>query len=275
MTPAAAPVADAPGSPSPVADAPGSPAPAERPPLTVLIPVYNEERTIETLLRRVAEGPYPDKEVVVIDDGSTDATSRLLEGWIGRPGFRVLRHGRNRGKGAAVRTGLLHARGEVTIIQDADLEYDPADYPRLVEPILGGDAEAVYGSRYLDPARRLPWTRFRLGVAVFNGLVRLLYGRRLTDEATCYKAARTGLWRALDLRAERFELCPEMTAKLCRLGIRIVEVAISYDPRGASAGKKIGWRDAVQTVWTLLRWRLLPFGDGPRVLAPAYRTEHS
>ena len=173
----------------------------------------------------MAEGPYPDKEVVVIDDGSTDATPRLLEGWIGRPGFRVLRHGRNRGKGAAVRTGLLHAAGEVTIIQDADLEYDPADYPRLVEPILGGDAEAVYGSRYLDPARRLPWTRFRLGVAVFNGLVRLLYGRRLTDEATCYKAARTGLWRALDLRAERFELCPEMTAKLCRLGIRIVEVA--------------------------------------------------
>ncbi len=261
---------------APGAYALGSPAPAEtqRPLLTVLIPVYNEERTVATLLRQVAEGPYPDKEVIVIDDGSRDATPRLLQAWAGRPGFVLLRHEKNRGKGAAVRTGLLHARGEVTIIQDADLEYDPADYPLLVEPIRRGEARAVYGSRYLDPARRLPWTRFRLGVVCFNLLVRLLYGRRLTDEATCYKAARTALWRELGLRAERFELCPEMTAKLCRLGVRIVEVPISYHPRGASAGKKIGWRDAVQTVWTLAKWRLLPLGDGPRVLAPAYRTEH-
>ena len=256
MTPAAV---------APVADACDAPVPAARPTLTVLVPVYNEERTVEALLRKVAEGPYPDKQVIVIDDGSTDATPRLLEAWAGRPGFCVLRHGRNRGKGAAVRSGLAHAAGEVTIIQDADLEYDPADYPRLVEPILRGEAEAVYGSRYLAPARPLPWTRFRLGVAVFNGLVCALYGRRLTDEATCYKALRTGLWRALDLRAERFELCPEMTAKLCRRGVRIVEVPISYHPRGASAGKKIGWRDGVQTVWTLLRWRLLPFGDGRRM----------
>ena len=179
----------------------------------------------------MAEGPYPDKEVIVIDDGSSDATPRLLEAWAGRPGFVLLRHDKNRGKGAAVRTGLPHAHGEVTIIQDADLEYDPADYPRLVEPILRGEAWAVYGSRYLDPSRRLPWTRFRLGVVFFNLLVGLLYGRRLTDEATCYKAAATGLWRSLDLRAERFELCPEMTAKLCRRGVRIVEVPISYHPR--------------------------------------------
>ncbi len=209
---------------TPGAYAPGSPGDAapQRPTLTVLIPVYNEERTVEELLRRVAEGPYPDKEVIVIDDGSSDATPRLLEAWAGRPGFILLRHDKNRGKGAAVRTGLAHAR-EVTIIQDADLEYDPADYPRLVEPILRGEARAVYGSRYLDPSRRLPWTRFRLGVVFFNLLVRLLYGRRLTDEATCYKAAATGLWRTLGLRAERFELCPEMTAKLCRRGVRIAE----------------------------------------------------
>lgn len=239
-------------------DAAPSPTETKHPLLTVLIPVYNEERTVEALLRRVAEGPYPDKEVIVIDDGSTDATPRLLEKWAGVHGFRVLFHPRNRGKGAAVRTGLAAATGEVTIIQDADLEYDPADYPRLVEPILRGEAEAVYGSRYLAPTRRLPWTRFRMGVVFFNVLVRLLYGRRLTDEATCYKAARTALWRSLDLRAERFELCPEMTAKLCRRGVRIVEVPISYHPRGAVEGKKIGWRDAVQTVWTLLKWRLPP-----------------
>jgi dolichol-phosphate mannosyltransferase len=194
--------------------------------------------------------------VIVIDDGSSDATPRLLEPWAERPGFRVLRHASNRGKGAAVRTGLAQARGEVTIIQDADLEYDPADYPRLVEPIRRGTAEAVYGSRYLAPTRRLPWTKFRLGVMLFNGMVRVLYGQRLTDEATCYKAARTGLWRSLNLRAERFELCPEMTAKLCRRGVRIVETPISYHPRGAEAGKKIGWRDAVQTVWALIQWRL-------------------
>jgi len=246
---------------APVADAPGSPPP---PPLTVLIPVYNEERTVEVLLQRVADGPYPDKQIIVIDDGSTDATPRLLERWHGRAGFLVLRHERNRGKGAAVRTGLAHAAGEVTIIQDADLEYDPADYPRLVEPIRCGGAEAVYGSRYLAPAGPLPWTRFRLGVAFFNLLVLLLYGRRLTDEATCYKALRTGLWRSLGLRAERFELCPEMTAKLCRRGVAITEVAISYHPRGATAGKKIGWRDAVQTVWTLLRWQFQPFDHGGR-----------
>jgi glycosyltransferase involved in cell wall biosynthesis len=229
----------------------------DAPPLTVLIPVYNEERTVETLLQRVAEGPYPDKEIIVIDDGSSDATPRLLSRWAGRPGFVFLRHERNRGKGAAVRTGLLHAHGEVTIIQDADLEYDPADYPRLVEPIRRGEAEAVYGSRYLERDKRLPWTRFRLGVMFFNLLVKLLFGRRLTVEATCYKALRTGLWRELDLQAKRFDLCPETTAKLCRLGVRIVEIPISYHPRVASAGKKIGWRDAVQTVWTLLRWRVI------------------
>jgi dolichol-phosphate mannosyltransferase len=234
------------------------PAP-QPPPLTVLIPVYNEERTIDELLRRVADGPYPDKEVIVIDDGSSDATPRLLEAWADQPGFRLLRHAKNQGKGAAVRTGLAQARGEVTIIQDADLEYDPADYPRLVEPIRRGTADAVYGSRYLAPTRRLPWTTFRVGVMLFNGMVRVLYGQRTTDEATCYKAVRTSLFCALDLQAVRFELCPEMTAKLCRLGVRIAEVPVSYQPRGATDGKKIGWRDGAQAVWTLLRWRVAPF----------------
>jgi dolichol-phosphate mannosyltransferase len=168
-------------------------------------------------------------------------------------GFRVLRHAKNQGKGAAVRTGLAHAGGEVTIIQDADLEYDPADYTRLVEPIRCGEAEAVFGSRYLAPTRRLPWTKFRVGVMVFNGMVRVLYGQRTTDEATCYKAVRTSLFRALDLRAVRFELCPEMTAKLWRLDVRIAEVPVSYQPHGATDGKKFGWRNGASAVWTLLR----------------------
>jgi dolichol-phosphate mannosyltransferase len=235
------------------------------PVLSVIVPIYNEARTVDALLRRVLDGPYPGKQIVVVDDGSTDATPDLLRHWEGQ--MTLLRHPRNLGKGAAVRTGLAHALGEATIIQDADLEYDPAEYPRLVEPILHGDAEVVYGSRYLAPLQPLPWTKFRVAEVVLNMLVRVLYGRRITDEATCYKAFRTPLLRSLDLRAKRFELCPELTAKLCRLGIPIVEVPISYHPRGAEAGKKIRWYDGWQAVWTLLKWRVKPFATNPSRMA--------
>ena len=228
-----------------------------RPRLSVVVPVYNEERTVSELLRRVADGPYPfpEKEVVVVDDGSTDRTSEVLRAWADRPGFTLLRHPVNRGKGAAVRTGYGVARGDVVLVQDADLEYDPADYPRLVEPILDGKAQVVYGSRYLNPATPLPWSKFRLAVCLLNATVRVLYGQRLTDEATCYKAIHRDLLPHLNLQAERFELCPEITAKVCRLGIPILEVPISYVPRGGSEGKKIGWRDAFAAFSTLVRWR--------------------
>lgn len=230
--------------------------------LTVIVPVYNEERTVDALLRRLAAGPYPypEKEVLVVDDGSRDGTAAMLERWHGEPGFGFLRHAANRGKGAAVRTGLAQARGTITVIQDADLEYDLADLPRLVEAVRRGRAEAVYGSRYAAGDGRLPWTQFRLAVCLLNVLVRLLYGRRLTDEATCYKVVRTGLLRRLGLEAERFELCAEVTAKLCRLGVPITEIPISYRPRTRAEGKKIAWRDAWQTAWTLLKWRFLPVG---------------
>ncbi len=223
--------------------------------LTVIVPVFNEERTVDALLRRLCDGPYPDKEVIVVDDGSTDATPALLARWEGTPGIVLLRHQHNRGKGAAVRTGLAHAAGEITLIQDADLEYDPADIPLLVEAIRRGEGNVVYGSRYLCPSRALGWTRFRLAVCLLNALVRLLYGQRLTDEATCYKAFRTALLRQLDLRATGFEFCPEVTAKVCRLGYPIVEVPIHYRPRGRAEGKKIRWRDAWVAVWVLVRYR--------------------
>ncbi len=229
--------------------------------LSVIVPVFNEERTVEALLRRVCDGPYPhpQKEVLVVDDGSTDATPALLAKWSGREGVRVWRHPINRGKGYAVRTGLARARGRIVIVQDADLEYSPEEYPLLVEKLRRGEARAVYGSRYLAPAHPLPWDRYRVAVALLNGLVYLLYGQRLTDEATCYKAFLAELVPALDLRAERFELCAELTAKLCRLGVPIVEVPISYRPRTVAEGKKIGWRDAWQTFWALLRWRVARF----------------
>ncbi len=223
--------------------------------LSVIVPVFNEERTLDQLLRRLAAAPYADKQIIVVDDGSVDGTALILRGWEAKPGILVLRHASNRGKGAAVRTGLVHAQGEITIIQDADLEYDPWEFPRLVEIIDRREGEVVYGSRYLAPGTPLPWNRFRLAVVLLNRFVRLLYGQRLTDEATCYKAFRTKLLRSLDLKAERFELCAEITAKICRLGIPIVEVPISYRPRTSREGKKIGWRDAVETFWTLLRWR--------------------
>jgi hypothetical protein len=238
--------------------------------LSVIIPVYNEERTVDALLRRVVAGPfpYPQKEVIVVDDGSRDGTADVLARWRDRPGVLLLRHPQNRGKGAAVRTGLAHACGEITLIQDADLEYDPADYPRVVAPIRAGRAAVVYGSRYLAPAARLPWSKFRCAVWLLNQAVRVLYGQRLTDEATCYKALRTDVFRRLDLRSERFELCAEVTAKVCRLGLPIVEVPISYAPRTAREGKKIGWRDAWATFRTLLRWRVGPFGGGAAAAGP-------
>jgi dolichol-phosphate mannosyltransferase len=223
--------------------------------LTVLIPVYNEAATLEALLTRVLSAPYA-KQVIVIDDGSTDGTGALLEKWRKHPEILVLRHPHNQGKGAAIRTGLAAAQGRFTIIQDADLEYDPSDYPRLIEPLRRSEASVVYGSRYLSARPRgasAPlWCR--CGVALLNAAVRLLYGVRLTDEATCYKAFPTELLRRLDLQCRGFEFCPEVTAKVCRLGAAILEVPIHYHPRAVSQGKKIRWMDGVQALLALWKW---------------------
>jgi hypothetical protein len=226
--------------------------------LCVIVPVFNECSTIGACLERI-DGVALPKEIIVVDDGSDDGTSAVLAGYAGRPGFRLLRHDRNRGKGHAIRTGLELATGEVVVIQDADLEYDPADLPRLLQPIAEGKASVVYGSRRIGPDRRRHsgWL-YTLGGLVVTYATRVLYGLAVTDEATCYKMLRVELLRALDVKAERFDFCPEVTAKLALRGERILEVPISYAPRRKAEGKKIGWRDGVEALWTLLRLRIRP-----------------
>lgn len=223
------------------------------PVLTVVLPAFNEARTIDTILQRVLASTYH-PEVIVVNDASTDATAEVLAKWSGHPQVRLLTHAVNQGKGSAIRTGLTAATGEFCIIQDADLEYDPADYPVLIEPLRQRTATAVFGSRYSQRFRE-EWRLFRHGVRVLNWVVRGLYGQTLTDEATCYKALPTALYRVLDLQCTRFEFCPEVTAKLCRLGVRIHEVPISYAPRSTSEGKKIRLRDGWQAIQELWRWR--------------------
>jgi dolichol-phosphate mannosyltransferase len=230
--------------------------------LTVVIPVYNEAGTLDRLVSRVLDIPYAE-QVVIVDDGSTDGTGTILKHWTDNSRVVLLLHPHNRGKGAAIRTGLSHARGRFTLVQDADMEYDPCDYPRLLEPLLQGKADIVYGSRYLRPSLgNGSWRRlFRYGVALLNLAVRMLYGVRLTDEATCYKIFPTDVLRAMDLHCKRFEFCPEVTAKACRMGLTIAEVPISYTPRTAADGKKIrvtdGW-EALVTLWKWRRWHPMP-----------------
>jgi len=219
--------------------------------LSVIIPVFNEKATVEELLRRVAAAPTPghDKEVIVVDDGSTDGTAELLARLQAGGGFRLLRHERNRGKGAAVRTGLAAASGGLTIIQDADLEYDPGDYAALLAAADRG-APVVYGVRRgSGAAGRL---LFGLGGRLLTAVMNILYGSHLSDINTCYKLFRTGVLRDLRLEADGFDLCEEATAKALRAGLPIAEVPVSYSPRTAAQGKKIrlrhGWRGLLRII---------------------------
>jgi glycosyltransferase involved in cell wall biosynthesis len=221
--------------------------------LSVLIPVYNERSTIAETVRRVRESPV-DKEIIVVDDASTDGTDDVLRAIAG-PDLKVVRQSQNRGKGAALRRALEEVTGEVVIVQDADLEYDPGDYPRLLAPIAAGDAEVVYGTR----APRFEGMRWphRVFNWVAARLTNLLYRAGITDEATCYKVFRTEVLKAIPLRCERFDFCPEVTAKVRRRGIRIHEVPVSYQARSVGAGKKIRWWDGVEALWALLKYRFV------------------
>lgn len=229
--------------------------------VSILIPVYNEFHTFPQVLERVLGAPLPDgcsREIIVIDDGSTDGTPRMIAEFAQTGVIRARHSATNSGKGMALRTGLALASGDVVLIQDGDLEYDPADYSRLLEPILRGEADVVYGSRF--PGARNMKLRNRVANAILTAAANLLYGAHISDEATAYKAFRVPLLRSLDLQCRRFEFCPEVTAKLCRLGIRIHEVPVRYNARGIADGKKIRARDGFEALWTLIRYRFTSSG---------------
>ena len=229
------------------------------PTLSVVVPVFNEAATVRELLRRVTASPVR-KEIVVVDDGSTDGTREILASEASASGDTVLRvilHPANRGKGAALRTGFAAARGDVVVVQDADLEYDPAEYPRLLAPILDGRADAVFGSRFLSGDHRVLYFQHRLGNALLTFLSNLATNLNLTDMETCYKAVRRPLLQALPLREDRFGFEPEVPARLARAGARIYEVPVSYSGRTYEEGKKIGWRDGVRALWCIWKYGVL------------------
>jgi dolichol-phosphate mannosyltransferase len=228
--------------------------------VSIVIPVYNEFRTLDQVLERVRRAPLPagcEKEIVVVNDGSTDGTTHLLKDYTSS-GI-VVGHNSilNFGKGAAVRIGITLATGEVILIQDGDLEYDPNDFARLLEPIVKGQADVVYGSRFLGKPNGMAF-RNLVANRILTMTANLLYGARLTDEATAYKAFRAPLLRSMLLECRGFEFCPEVTAKVRRLGYRIHEVPISYNARNIADGKKIRARHGFEALWTLLRYRVTP-----------------
>jgi glycosyltransferase involved in cell wall biosynthesis len=223
--------------------------------VSVVIPAYNERETIREIVGRVQCVGLHD-EIIIVDDSSTDGTSELLEKLAQMPDVRVLRHEANQGKGAALRTAFTEARGDVVLIQDADLEYDPSDYARLLAPIQRGEADVVYGSRFLENADQDPSRLHRFGNRMLTTASNLLTGQRLTDMETCYKVFRRELLDDVPLRQDRFGFEPELTAKLARRGVRIMEVPIRYHSRGYDEGKKIGVRDGFNALYCILRYAL-------------------
>ncbi len=230
--------------------------------LSVVIPAYNERPTVEELLARVAAAPIPadlELEIVVVDDGSTDGTRELLRRLeeAAEPPFRLIEQPRNLGKGAALRAGFAAASGDVVLVQDADLEYNPRDYPVLLQPILDGEADVVYGSRFLGGPHRVLFFWHYVGNRLLTTLSNMLTDLNLSDMETCYKVFRAEVLRGLTLASDRFGIEPELTAKVARARARIYEVPISYHGRTYAEGKKIGWRDGVSAIWAILRYNLL------------------
>jgi glycosyltransferase involved in cell wall biosynthesis len=224
--------------------------------LSVIIPVYNEVGNIEEILRRVKATNKAD-EILVVDDGSQDGTRDILKNLDGKDTVRVILHEKNQGKGAAVRTGMDSARGEILLIQDADLEYDPRDYATLLQPLDEGIADVVYGSRFLGGPRRVAMYWHMVANKMLTFMTNILYNTILSDMETGYKVFRRKVVDGMKLRSKRFDFEPEFTAKVLKRHYRIYEVPISFNPRDYSQGKKIKLKDAFEAVWTLLKYRFV------------------
>lgn len=225
--------------------------------ISIIIPVYNEIYTLEQIIKKVEEADFCglEKEILLIDDGSTDGTQDILKKLEDK--YKVIYHGKNQGKGAAVYTGFQNATGDIIVIQDADLEYDPCDYKSLIELILQGRADVVYGSRLsgAKPSRSFMFTHL-LGNKLLTLATNILYGSTLTDMETCYKAFKTDIIKGIEIKSKRFDFEPEITAKVLKRGARLYELPISYYGRDYSEGKKITYKDGIHALWALLRFRI-------------------
>lgn len=222
--------------------------------LSVIIPCYNEKNNIVALVNRVLQSPISSKEIIVVDDCSKDGTREILEQQVKPLVSKIIYHEQNMGKGGALRTGFQAATGDVCIVQDADLEYDPNEYPKVVEPIFNGEADVVYGSRFLNQKRKGYFAN-RLANAFLTKLSNFFTHLKITDMETCYKAFKREIIQSIDIVENRFGFEPEITAKVAKLGVRIKEVPISYDPRTNEEGKKIGLKDGLRAIYCIWRYR--------------------
>ena len=223
--------------------------------VSILVPVFNESATVAAVIQRLLEVPLPaPREILVVNDGSTDGTRSALDSMPPHSSVRIIHAAENGGKGRAIRLGLAEARGTIIAIQDADLELDPAQLADLVAPILAGEARVVFGSRFLRPTSNVPWLSV-VANRTLTAVTNLLYGARITDMETCYKIMATDVARSLNLESDRFDIEPEITAKLLRQGHVIVERPVRFEPRSRAQGKKIGWKDGVRALQVLAKYR--------------------
>ncbi|MBU2219908.1 glycosyltransferase family 2 protein [Patescibacteria group bacterium] len=227
--------------------------------LSIIIPVFNEKNTVAEILKRIEAADLGvDKEIIIVDDFSTDGTREILKSYEKK--YRVLYHEKNQGKGRALRSGFTQASGDWAVVQDADLEYDPNDFKIMLEKARETGAAVIYGSRLFDRKYhyfegRYSGHIYALGGIFLTWLTNFLYGTKITDEPTCYKMIKMNLLKSIDLECERFEFCPEITAKIAKRGIKIEEVPINYYPRHKNEGKKINWKDGIEAIWTLLKYK--------------------
>ena len=220
------------------------------------MPVFNERKTIREIIAKVMAVPI-DKELLIVDDASTDGTRDILKEYEGQDGIRVFYHTVNKGKAGAIKTAIPHTIGEIITIQDGDLETNPNDFIHLTEPIKKGAASVVYGSRYLNRTEKSLYAAYKWGARFLSWVVNVMYCQNITDEATCYKVFKADVLKQIPLEYDRFEFCPEVTAKVSKMGYKIKELPMNYYPRSFDEGKKMNWRDGIKALWVLIKFRFV------------------